>query len=142
MEVKELLENYNNYLAEIKTKEYAIKKLELEEVSISGSNFAVNGDIRPQGYMTSNTEGKIINNADRISKLRKEIDELKAKVDMIDSLLDTLNSFNKRLLELRFKRNLSLESIAGDCGRSVKSIQRTLKNCINKLDKKCSIIGV
>ena len=140
--MKELLENYNNYLAEIKTKEYAIKKLELEEVSISGSNFAVNGDIRPQGYMTSNTEGKIINNADKISKLRKEIDELKAKVDMIDSLLDTLNSFNKRLLELRFKRNLSLESIAGDCGRSVKSIQRTLKNCINKLDKKCGIIGV
>lgn len=48
MEVKELLENYNNYLAEIKTKEYTIKKLELEEVSISGSNFDVNGDIKPK----------------------------------------------------------------------------------------------
>lgn len=85
--------------------------------------------------MSSNTEGKIIKNADKIAKLKKEIEELKAKIDMIDSLLDTLNSFNKRLLELRFKRNLSLESIAGDCGRSVKSVQRTLNNCIKKLNK-------
>ena len=141
MEVKEMLENYNNYLAEIKTKEYAIKKLELEEVSVSASNFAVNGDIRPKGYMSSNTERKVINNTDKIAKLRKEIEELKAKIEMLDSLLNTLNSFNKRLLELRYKNNLSLESIAGDCGRSVKSIQRTLANCIKKLNKKSGIIG-
>lgn len=139
--MRELLDNYNNYLAEIKKKNHAIKKLELEEVTISGSNFAVNGDLRPKGYMTSNLEKKVIDNADKINKLKKEIEELQAKIEMIDSLLDTLNSFNKRLLELRFKRNLSLESIAGDCGRSVKSIQRTLKNCISKLDKKCGIIG-
>lgn len=139
--MKELLENYNDFLAEIKTKNHSIKKLELEEVTISGSNFQVNGDLRPKGYMTSNLENKVIDNADKINKLKKEIEELQAKIEMIDSLLDTLNSFNKRLLELRFKRNLSLESIAGDCGRSVKSIQRTLKNCISKLDKKCGIIG-
>lgn len=48
MEIKELLENYNNYLAQIKSKEYEIKKMELEEVSVSGSNFEVNGDIRPK----------------------------------------------------------------------------------------------
>ncbi len=46
--MRELLDNYNNYLAEIKKKNHTIKRLELEEVTISGSNFEVNGDIRPK----------------------------------------------------------------------------------------------
>ena len=46
--MSELLDNYNKYLADIKTKEYAIKELELEEITISGSNFEINGDIRPK----------------------------------------------------------------------------------------------
>ncbi len=46
--MKELLENYNDFLAEIKTKKHKIKRLELEEVTISGSNFEINGDIRPK----------------------------------------------------------------------------------------------
>lgn len=46
--IEELLSNYNNYLAEIKAKEHQIKKIELEEIGINGSNFAVNGDIRPK----------------------------------------------------------------------------------------------
>ncbi len=139
--MKEMLENYMNYKAEIKTKEYKIKELELEEISVGSSNLSVNGDIKPKGYILTGTEKKIINNADKIGKLKKEIEELQAKINMIDGLLDTLNSFNKRLLELRYKHNLSLESIAGECGRSVKSIQRTLMNCIKKLDKKCGTIG-
>lgn len=46
--MRELLDNYNRYLADIKTKEYEIKKLELEEITISGSNFSINGDIKPK----------------------------------------------------------------------------------------------
>ena len=135
-----MLKNYNDYLVEIKKKEYIIKNLELEELnSMNGSNFEINGDIKPKGYMTSNIENKIIKNTDKISKLKKEIEEIRAKVDLIDSLLNTLNSFNKRLLELRYKKNLSLEAISGDTGRSVKSIFRTINECINKLNKKCRI---
>lgn len=135
MNVRELLENYNNYLAEIKTKKYQIKKLELEEISINGSNFKVNGDIKPKGYMISNIENKKIDNIDKINKLKKELEELEAKIGMIDSLLNTLNSFNKRLLELRYKNILSIESIAGDIGRDVPSVSRTINNCIKKMNK-------
>lgn len=133
--MKELLENYNNYLAEIKTKNHIIKKLELEEVTISGSNFEVNGDIRPKGYMSSNTEKKIIDNADKINKLKKEIEELQAKIDMINELIKTLIPFNQRIIEMRFKAKLSLESIAGDIGRDVPSVSRTINNCILKMEK-------
>lgn len=136
MELRKELENYNSYKAQIKSKEYTIKKLENEEVSLNGSNFKLNGDIRPKGYMSSNNENKVINNADKITKLKKEIEELKTKIEIIDTLLNTLNPFYKRILELRYKHNLSLEAIANDCERSSKSISRTISDCIKKLNKK------
>ena len=38
-----MLKNYNDYLVEIKKKEYIIKNLELEELnSMNGSNFEIN----------------------------------------------------------------------------------------------------
>lgn len=46
MEIKEELENYNDYKSDIKRIDRDIAKLKLEEVTISGSNFEVNGDIR------------------------------------------------------------------------------------------------
>ena len=39
--IKEMLENYMNYKADIKTKEYQIRKMELEEISIGSSNLSV-----------------------------------------------------------------------------------------------------
>ena len=48
LEIKEMLENYNNYIAEIKTIEYKIKVLEKEEIDISAANLSVNGDIKPK----------------------------------------------------------------------------------------------
>jgi hypothetical protein len=48
MEIKEELENYNDYKSDIKRIDRDIAKLKLEEVTISGSNFEVNGDIRPK----------------------------------------------------------------------------------------------
>ncbi|MEG0872966.1 MAG: hypothetical protein RSD14_04965 [Clostridia bacterium] len=44
--MKELLESYNIYKADIKYKEYEIRKLELEEASPSSSNLSINSDIR------------------------------------------------------------------------------------------------
>lgn len=46
--MEDLLTNYNKFLTEIDKKNHKIKELELEEISISGSNFEVNGDIRPR----------------------------------------------------------------------------------------------
>ena len=36
--------------------------------------------------MSSNIEKKAIDNTDKINRLKKEIEELQAKVDMIDSI--------------------------------------------------------
>ena len=134
MEVKEMLENYNNYLAEIKTKEYAIKKLELEEVSVSGSNFTVNGDIRPKGYMSSNTERKVINNTDKIAKLRKEIEELKEKVEMLNSLLNILKYKEKEILKLKYKDKKTDAEIAEEKKIAERTVRDNVKRSIIKMN--------
>lgn len=133
MEIKEMLENYNNYLAEIKTKEYTIKKLELHEISVSGSNFAVNGDIKPKGYMTSNLEGKVIDNTDKIAKLKKEIEELKAKIDMLNSYINMLDDYHKRIIELKYKYNKTSMQIGTILYRTKRTINKELKIALETL---------
>lgn len=133
---KEELEGYLDTIAEIDSIELRIKKIEKEDAPISGSNFAVNGDIRPAGYMNNNAENYIIKKNNRIKKLELEREELKAKVKLIDSAINTLNSYHKRLIELRYKFNLSLAAISTDTERSEESICRTLNKCIEKMTKK------
>lgn len=135
--MRELLDNYNNYLAEIKTKKYSIKKLELEEVTISGSNFSINGDIKPKGYMSSNTERKVIDNTDKINRLKKEIEELQAKVDMIDSIIDnTLDDLEKQVIVLIFKKKYDKTKVAKKTYMSRANVYVILNKAIDKMDIK------
>ena len=134
--MRELLDNYNNYLAEIKKKNHAIKKLELEEVTISGSNFAVNGDLRPKGYMTSNLEKKVIDNADKINKLKKEIEELQAKIDMIDSIMNTLKYRDKQLIKMYYLEKKSMPIILSILKRDEEtSVYNSITRIIKKMDE-------
>lgn len=136
MSIKELLENYNNYMADIRTKEYIIKKLELEEAEINGSNFQINGDIKPKGYMTSNVENKIIKRQDEILMLKKEIEELKSKIAMIDSYINTLDDYYRRVIELKYKYNKKPAQIGTILYRGKRAINIALNNAIKELDIK------
>lgn len=133
--IKEMLENYMDYKAEIKTIEYQIKKIELEEVSISGANFQVNGDIRPQGYMASNTENKIIKNADRVRLLEKQKDELQAKIEMIDSLINTLSYYCKNVIISKYINKKSINEICKDIDRSEKTVYRIIEKSMKRMEK-------
>lgn len=136
--MKELLEKYNDFLAEIKTKKHEIKKLELEEVTISGSNFSVNGGIRPTGFMTSNIANKVINNMDKINKLNKEIEELQAKIDMINSILNTLNDYHKQIIELKYKYNKNDAQISKILEKEERTIRYASDKALDILEKKYS----
>lgn len=135
MEIKKELENYNNYLAEIKTIEYKIKKLEKEEVAISGSNFEVNGDIKGKGYKSSNTENKIIKNVDKIELLKKKKEELKAKVNMIDGLINILNETEKKVIELWYKKSYKKTEIGKEIYISRSNVYDVEKRAIKKMEE-------
>lgn len=130
-----MLENYNNYLAEIKTKEYAIKKLEVEEISISGSNFAINGDIKPKGYMTSNIEGKVIDNTDKIAKLKKEIEELKDKIEIVNGIMNTLKYNDKQLIKMYFIEKKNAKILASILNREETSIYNSIARILKQMNK-------
>ena len=134
-EIKEMLENYNNYLVEIKTKEYAIKKLELEEINISGSNFTVNGDIKPKGYMTSNIEGKVIDNTDKIAKLKKEIEELKDKIEIVNRIMNTLKYNDKQLIKMYFIEKKNAKILASILNREETSIYNSIARILKQMNK-------
>lgn len=135
MEIKEELENYNNYLAEIKAKKYSIKKLELEEVTISGSNFSINGDIKPKGYMSSNVEKKVIDNTDKINRFKKEIEELQAKIEMIDGFINILNDDHRRVIELRYKYNKSDLQISKIISLTKRAVNKRANIALKILEK-------
>lgn len=134
--MKEMLENYMNYKADIKTKEHQLRKIELEEISLGGSNFEINGDIRPQGYMDCGIENKLIKNADKVTKLQREINELKAKIEMIDSLINTLSDYHREITNLKYKYNKTNSQIATIMKREERTIRKALEKIINKLEQK------
>ena len=86
--------------------------------------------------MSSNTEGKIIKNADKIAKLKKEIEELKAKVEMIDSLINTLNDDHRRVMELRYKYNKSDLQISKIINITKRAVNKRANIALKILEKK------
>ena len=134
--MREELDKYNDYLADIKRIERDIVKLRKEEISLNGSNFAVNGYIRPKGYMTSNIENKVINNADKIERLKIDKSELEAKINYIDSLLNTLKYDERNLLRMYYIEKKNMSIIQSVYKREADSIHKSITTYINKLDKK------
>ena len=136
MSVEELLNNYNDYKAEIKTKQLLINKIELEEVKINGSNFEINGDIKPKGYMTSNVENKIIKRQDEILVLKKEIKEIELKIEVIENLINTLSDYHREIADLKYKYNKSDSQIATIMKREERTIRYANKKILKILGEK------
>lgn len=136
MSVEDLLNSYNDYKAEIKTKQLLINKIELEDIKINGSNFEINGDIRPKGYMTSNVENKIINRQDEILVLKKEINELELKIEVIENLINTLSDYHREIADLKYKYNKNDNQIATIMKREERTIRYANKKILKILEEK------
>ena len=139
MNIKEELEKYNDYISDIKKIESDIANLKYEEVSISGSNFSVNGDIKPKGYMTSNLEKKVINNTDKILELEAQKDKIKKHIDYLDSLINTLRYNERKLIKMYFIEKKDINNILREFKRNEEtSIYNTINNLIKKMKKKAN----
>ena len=85
--------------------------------------------------MSSNIENKVIDNTDKINKLKKEIEELKAKIDMVDTYINTLKSNNRKVIIKYFIEKEEIKKIADDINRTEKTVTRKLSNSIKYLEK-------
>lgn len=136
--IKEMLENYMDYIADIKTKQNELKKIELEREnpSVSSPNYEINGDIRPQGFVSSKLEKESIKNIDKERILLKEIDELQSRIEMLNSLINTLSDYHRQLIELRYKYNKKDIQIATIVFRGKKAVNKQINKAIGLLEEK------
>lgn len=134
--MREELKKYNEYKFELKILKRKLRQENEEEVKISGSNFEVNGDIRPQGYMSNNIEKQIINKADRVKELEEKIIDLEERINIIDTALNTLKNNDRLAIEMYFFRGLSQEAVASTLGLvDGKKAQQKISNAIIQMDK-------
>lgn len=134
--MREELKKYNEYKFELKILKRKLRQENEEEVKISGSNFEVNGDIRPQGYMSNNIEKQIINKADRVKELEEKIIDLEERINIIDTALNTLKNNDRLAIEMYFFRGLSQEAVASTLGLvDGKKAQQKISNAIIHMDK-------
>ena len=134
--MREELKKYNEYKFELKILKRKLRQENEEEVKISGSNFEVNGDIRPQGYMSNNIEKQIINKADRVKELEEKIIDLEERINIIDTALNTLKNNDRLAIEMYFFKGLSQEAVASTLGLvDGKKAQQKISNAIIQMDK-------
>ena len=86
--------------------------------------------------MHSNIEKKVIDNTDKINRLKKEIEKLQAKIDMIDSMINILSDYNREIVDLKYKYNKTNSQIATIMKREERTIRKALKKIISILDEK------
>ena len=134
--MKEELERYNDYKCQLKVLEKELRKEQNKEAKISGSNFEINGDIRPKGYMSNNIENQIINKTDRIEEIEEKIADLKSRIEIIDYALKTLKNNDRIAIQMRFFDKLSYDTIANTLNLSDrKSAQKKVTIAIENIEK-------
>ena len=77
--------------------------------------------------MSSNIEKKLINNADRIKELEAKKDKIKAHIDYLDSLINTLDDYHKKIIELKYKYNKTSLQVATMLYRTKRNINKDPK---------------
>ena len=134
--MKEDLERYNDYKCQLKVLEKEWRKEQNKEAKISGSNFEINGDIRPKGYMTNNIENQIINKTDRMREIEEKINDLKSRIEIIDYALKTLKNNDRIAIQMRFFDKLSYDTIANTLNLSDrKAAQKKVTIAIENIEK-------
>lgn len=139
--MKDYLENYFAYKARIKALEIELRKQEDNEVKISGSNFELNGDIRPTGYMTNNIENQIINKSDKTIEIEEELEELRDIVELVDLALQILNYKERKVVDMYIMKKMDRNMVASALGYSeVNSITRISTAAIKKIERNLKMI--
>ena len=138
-EIKDLFISYTSDKIKIKAIELEIRKIEYEEVGINGSNFEINGDIRPQGYMSSGLENKSIKRIDDIQLLKSRKALLESKIELTDNIIKALREDDREYIEDYYiKRMNSIDLMKKYRFAEDSYIYKKLKRLIKKINNEYS----
>ena len=133
--MEEKLKSYNDIKAKIKELKWKIKILENEEVQASSPVLEVTG-IKGIGYKDSPIEAKVIKNTDKINSYKRQIEELEAELEYIDSKIKTLKDLEQKIVIDYYINKRTALAIASYTYREEKTIYKILKRAIDKMTLK------
>ena len=131
MDIKEALENYNNYNVKIAIIENDIFKLNEEVIECRSSN--LDGMPKPKGYVESSFENQIVRKLDKIKELEKEKQELKLEISIIDKLITTLKKNTQEIIRMRYIEKSTIEYIADKKDRTYRAISSILSKALQEM---------
>lgn len=133
--MEEKLKSYNDIKAKIKELKWKIKILENEEVQAAGPVLDVTG-VKGTGFKSSPVELKAIKNTDKINSYKRQIEELEAELEYIDSKIKTLKDLEQKIVIDYYINKRTALAIASYTYREEKTIYKILKRAIDKMTLK------
>lgn len=128
-ELKAYLKSYKTRKWVIRDLQLKIKELELEEISISASNFEEHF-----GYdVSSSTENKAIRRLEKKEEYLHKIEYQKIQLEKIENLISILPAIEKQVIESIFLKGYSYNVVIGALDRRYSSIKEIEKRALNKL---------
>lgn len=128
-ELKAYLKSYKTRKWVIRDLQLKIKELELEEISISASNFEEHF-----GYdVSSSTENKAIKRLEKKEEYLHKIEYQKIQLEKIENLISILPAIEKQVIESIFLKGYSYNVVIGALDRRYSSIKEIEKRALSKI---------
>lgn len=128
-ELKAYLKSYKTRKWVIRDLQLKIKELELEEISISASNFEEHF-----GYdVSSSTENKAIKRLEKKEEYLHKIEYQKIQLEKIENLISILPDIEKQVIESIFLKGYSYNVVIGALDRRYSSIKEIEKRALSKI---------
>lgn len=86
--------------------------------------------------MNSNIEKKVINNTDKVKELEAQKEKIQAHIDYLDSLINTLEELEQKVIELKYKKNYKFTEISKKIYRARSNVYDIYDKAIQKMNKK------
>lgn len=131
--IKQELENYKETKLEIARLKLILTKMKNEEVNPSGCILEPTG-IKAEGYRENILENQAIRNADRRRKYENMIKEYEAKIEYIDSLIETLKAIEQQVIRSYYIDKKKVSDIAAEIKREDKHIYKIIDRAIAKME--------
>ncbi len=133
MNIQEILENYNSLKARITIIQSEIQELENEVLDVKSTK--TDGMPKSKGLTDSNVENYIIERETKIERKKREVEQTKTKLRIVEDLVNTLKKYNQEVIKMRFYEMTSIEEIATKKNRGYAAIQKTIDRSIRFMEK-------
>lgn len=129
MIIREEIKNYNVYLARINRLTLEIHDLEVQNYNLKSP--VIDGMPRATNFSKSIIEEKTVNNLEKITLKRQEIQRLRDILNLLGALINTLKELNRKVIRSRYIENQDIQRIADENFKDYKTIQGIIDNSIN-----------